>query len=114
MTPTTLVRKSVLTKMTYHSKAQPPKVTSEVAARIRARETEALAAGWSWELLWETRVWNIGTDGKNRTGLAALLRAGYDIGKITENHIEITTPSGLVHRFYHPDKEQPWIVTAGA
>ena len=91
-----------------------PKVNHEVAARIRAKQAQALAAGWSLELLWETRFWNIGSDGKNRPGLAALLKPGDDIGAVTKNCIEIIRPSGIIHRFYHPDHEQPWIVTAGA
>lgn len=114
MNPTTLERKLVLTTMTYHSKVHSPKVNPEIAARIRAREAEALAARWSWELLWGNRFWNIGTDGKNRPGLAALLSSQDNIGEITENYIEIITWSGIKHRFYHPDRKQPWIVTAGA
>ena len=53
--------------------APAPKVNPQVAARIRARENEALAAGWTMELLWEGRFWNFGVDGRNRPGLAAVL-----------------------------------------
>lgn len=89
----------------HHNKVDP-----EVAARIRAREEQALACGWSRDLLWDTRVWNIGSDGKNRPGLAALLSPKDYIGEITENYIEIINwPGGFKHRYYHPDRQQPWV-----
>lgn len=92
-----------------------PKVNPQVAARVRAREAEALAAGWSFEDLWESRFWNI-VDGMNRPGLVALMFPGDDLGEITKKYIEIIRSSGVVHRFYHPDRDHPWVkrVTAGA
>lgn len=83
------------------------KVKPEVAARIRAREAEALAAGWSFEDLWENKFWNI-VNGQNRPGLAALMHPGDDIGRITEKRIEIIRQSGVVHRFCRPETDKPW------
>ncbi len=93
---------------------QAPRVNPQAAARIRVREAEALAVGWTFEQLWESRFWNI-TNGRNRPGLAATMRPGDKLGEITENYIEIILKSGVVHRFYHPDRIQPWEkVSAGA
>ncbi len=78
-----------------------PKVTPKVAAQIRAREAEALAAGWAFEDLWKSRFWHI-VNRRNRPGLAALMHPGDKLGAITENYIEIIRRSGVVHRLYHP------------
>lgn len=83
------------------------KINPQVVARIRAREAEALAAGWTPEQLWESKVWNI-ISGRNQTGLAATMRLGDQLGLVTENYIEIIRRSGVVHRMYHPDRIQPW------
>ncbi|WP_066639214.1 hypothetical protein [Desulfolucanica intricata] len=82
---------------------QPAGVKPQIAARIRAREAEALALGWTGEELWETKFWNITPEG-NRPGLAAVLGPGQEIGRITELYIELYRDDifkgRLVQRFY--------------
>jgi len=82
------------------------RINPQVAARIRAREAETLAAGWDFGALWESRFWHI-VDGRNRPGLVALMHPGDKLGKITGDYIEIIRPSGVVHRLYHPDRDKP-------
>ncbi|TYO95149.1 hypothetical protein [Desulfallas thermosapovorans] len=83
-----------------------PKINPKVAARIRAREAEALAAGWAFGDLWESRFWHL-VNRRNRPGLAALMRPGDKLGAITKDYIEIVHRSGAVNKFYHPDRDKP-------
>lgn len=57
-----------------------------VAVKIRAREAEALAAGWTFAELWEARFW---PPPPARRGLAAVMRADREIGEITPEYIEL-------------------------
>jgi len=72
------------------------------AEEIQRIAPDAVARGWSPELLWEQRFWNICAGGENRPGLAALMRPGDRITDVTELYIE-TTNEGVKQRFYHPD-----------
>jgi|GEM_PF-3111280 len=82
-------------------------VNPQLPDQIRAREAEALAAGWTAEQLWEDRFWVI-RNGRNRPGLAALMKPGDDLEEITGLYIDIRRRSGVVHRLYHPDRDKPW------
>ena len=77
-----------------------------VKAEIQKIAPYAIARGWSPEMLWESRFWNI-VDGVNRTGLAACMRPGDRITAVTGDYIEISREEKKT-RFYHPDKEFPW------
>lgn len=74
----------------------------EVKAEIQKIVLEALSLGWKTEQLWVARFWNI-TEAGNRPGLAAVMRPGDRITKVTECFIAIEKPYGEVLRFYHPD-----------
>lgn len=80
----------------------------DIKAEIQKIALEAISLGWTPELLWETRFWNIIPGAGNRPGLAALMNPGDKLGEITGDYIEIIRPSGTVHRFYHPDRPYPW------
>ncbi|MGI6079264.1 MAG: hypothetical protein ACOYCB_14105 [Fastidiosipilaceae bacterium] len=77
-----------------------------IKAEIRRIAPDAIARGWTSEMLWENRFWNI-VDGVNRSGLAACMRPGDKITDVTGNYIEISREEKKT-RFYHPDKEFPW------
>ena len=79
----------------------------EVRAEIQRIALEAISLGWTPELLWEARFWNIVPGAGNRPGLAAVMRPGDKITEVTEDYIAITKASGIVQRFYHPDRP-PW------
>lgn len=81
-------------------------IKPEVAAEIRRIAPDAIARGWTSELLWEQKFWNI-VDGENQPGLAACMRPGDKITDVTGNYIEISREEKKT-RFYHPDKEFPW------
>lgn len=78
----------------------------EVEAEIRRIALDAIDQGWSPEMLWESRFWNI-VDGVNRTGLAACMRPGDVITNVTEDYIEICREDRRT-RFYHPDRDFLW------
>jgi len=80
-------------------------VSPEVKEEIRSVVLEALEAGWTPELLWEERFWNITLQG-NRPGLAAVMHKGDKIIEVKEDYIAIQRPSGVVHRFFHPDRKE--------
>lgn len=82
---------------------------SEIRAEIQRIALEALSLGWQPELLWEPRFWNATLERGNRPGLAALMKPGDKIIEVTEDYIAIERSSGMVHRFYHPDRPHPWI-----
>ncbi|HHY94540.1 MAG TPA: hypothetical protein GX513_05965 [Firmicutes bacterium] len=64
-----------------------PRIPDNVAEEIGRIEAEALALGWTHEELWEPRFWNIGTDGVNRPGLAAVMFPGYRIAEVTQKAV---------------------------
>lgn len=76
-----------------------------IEAEIRRIAQDAIALGWSPELLWGDR-WNI-VGIENRPGLAGCMRPGDKITAVTEDYIEILRGEHRT-RFYHPDKEFPW------
>ena len=80
----------------------------EVKAEIQRIALEAISLGWTPELLWEARFWNI-TEAGNRPGLAAVMRLGDTITEVTEDYIAIKSRFGVVNKFYHPDRPHPWI-----
>ena len=80
-------------------------LTPHIEAEIRRIALDAIAQGWTTELLWGDR-WNI-VNGKNRPGLAGCMRPGDRITAVTEDYIE-TANKGARLRFYHPDREFPW------
>jgi hypothetical protein len=80
----------------------------QVKAEIQKILLEALSCGWTTDLLWETRFWNI-TEAGNCPGLAAVMQPGDKLEEVTEGYIEIIRPSGVVHRFYRPGYPHPWI-----
>ena len=83
-------------------------INPEVEAEIRRIALDAISLGWSPELLWEQKFWNI-VNGENRPGLAACLRPGDVITDVTEDYIEIeNSRDGFKTKFYHPDREFPW------
>lgn len=82
-------------------------INPEVEAEIRRIALDAISLGWSPEMLWETRFWNV-KGIENRPGLAAVIGPGDTITEVTEKYIEITSRDGFKTRFYHPDKEFPW------
>lgn len=70
--------------------AQPspaPRIPDKVEEEIRRIEAEALALGWTHEELWEPCFWNIGPDGVNRPGLAAVMFPGNRIAEVTAEAI---------------------------
>lgn len=77
-----------------------------IKAEIRRIAPDAIARGWTSELLWGQEFWNI-MNGENRPGLAACMRPGDKITAVTEDYIEILRGEHRT-RFYHPDKEFPW------
>lgn len=89
----------------------PHKVDPEAKSRIRQEimriALKAVSLGWTPELLWEEKFWNI-KGVENRPGLIATMRPGDKIVEVTENYISIER-SGVVTRFYHPDRPHPWI-----
>ena len=74
---------------------------------IRSIVLDAMGAGWTPELLWMKEFWNVTPEG-NKSGLAAVMHPGDKITEVTENYIAIQRPSGVVHKFYHPDRRHPW------
>ena len=68
---------------------------------------KALALGWSRDRLYATGK---GPFDPTR-GLICYLKPGDRIGEVTMHSIEIVhpLPSGVRHRFYNPDVDQPWI-----
>lgn len=81
----------------------------EVKAEIQRIALEAVSLGWTPDLLWETRFWNITKTGINRPGLAAVMRPGDKIIEVTEDYIAIKSRFGVVNKFYHPDRPHPWL-----
>lgn len=79
-----------------------------VKAEIQRIALDALSLGWTTELLWEARFWNIKGESGNFPGLAAVMRPGDKIIEVAEDYIAIQKPSGVVHRFYHPGRSHPW------
>jgi hypothetical protein len=80
----------------------------QVKTEIQRVLLEALSLGWTPEMLWEARFWNV-TEAGNRPGLAAVMWPGDRIIEVTEDYIAIQRASGVVHRFYHPERPHPWI-----
>lgn len=64
------------------------KLNPTVAAKIRAMEAEALALGWTFQELWESRFWHMEELAVKR-GLASFLKPDWEIGEITAGFIEI-------------------------
>ena len=85
---------------------QSKQLKPEVEAEIRRIALDAISLGWSPELLWEQKFWNI-RGIENRPGLAACLRPEDTITDVTEDYIEISR-DGIKTRFYHPEREFPW------
>lgn len=72
-----------------------------IEAEIRRIAQDAIALGWSPELLWGDR-WNI-VGIENRPGLAGCMRLGEIVTDVTEDYIE-TKHNGVKLKFYHPDR----------
>lgn len=81
----------------------------QVKAEIQKILLEALSCGWTTDLLWEARFWNSIPGAGNRPGLAAVMRPGDKVIEVTEDYIAIKKPSGVVQKFYHPERPHPWI-----
>lgn len=81
----------------------------QVKTEIQKILLEALSLGWEAQQLWETRFWNIVPGAGNRPGLAACIRPEDRIIEVTEDYIAVQKPSGVVHKFYHPERSHPWI-----
>ena len=82
------------------------KIDQVVIDEIRSREAEALALGWTKELLYGEKRWNI-VNLQNRTGLAAIMQSYYEIGDITPDYIEtyrFRHGTKIVQKFLHPDR----------
>lgn len=77
----------------------------QVEAEIRRIAQDAIALGWTPELLFQSS-WNI-VGIENRPGLAGCMRTGDRITDVTENYIEISR-DGIKTKLYHPDREFPW------
>lgn len=87
---------------------RPRPLDPAVEAEIRRIALDAAECGWPPELLWEPRFWNIGERG-NRPGLAAFMHPGYRVLTVMPDCIEIETDEGRIQRFYHPDRDHPWL-----
>ena len=87
---------------------RPKPLDPAVEAEIRRIALDASEAGWTPDLLWEPRFWNI-VGMSNRPGLAACMRPGYKIAEVTPDCIEIETDEGNRQRFYNPDRDHSWL-----
>jgi hypothetical protein len=74
---------------------------------IRSIVLDAMAAGWTPELLWTETFWNVTPEG-NKSGLATVMRPKDKIVEVTPDYITIKRPSGVTHKFYHPGRRHPW------
>ncbi len=83
-------------------------VSPEAVTQVNAIKDRALSLGWTQAGLYQNRgrfKWLCGQD----YGLVCFLGNGETIGEITRQSIEIIKPSGVHHRFYNRDVNQPWI-----
>ncbi len=83
-------------------------VSLEAVTQVDAIRDKALSLGWTEAGLYQNRgkfKWPCGQD----YGLVCFLGKDERIGEVTRYSIEIIKPSGVRHRFYNRDVEQPWI-----
>ncbi|MCC6363127.1 MAG: hypothetical protein IT165_06350 [Bryobacterales bacterium] len=83
-------------------------VSPESAALVDAIRDGAIALGWTYESLYQTRGatrFPLGDD----YGLVCYLKPGDRIGEVTTYSIEIIRPNNVCQRFYSPNVDQPWI-----
>lgn len=85
------------------------KLRPEIKTEIQKIVLDAISCGWTVDMLWEARFWNPVPGAGNRLGLAAVMWPGDKIIEVTEDYIAIQRASGIVHRFYHPERLHPWI-----
>ena len=83
-------------------------VLPEAMAKVDVIRNKALGLGWTESGLYQTQGrfrFPCGQD----YGLVCYLEKDESIGEVTREYIEIISPSGVRHRFYNHDVEQPWI-----
>jgi hypothetical protein len=83
-------------------------ISAEAIATVDSISEQALSLGWKSE-----RLYGAGGHGvfDLHRGLVCFLKPGDMIGEVAAQSIVIIhpLPSGVRHRFYNPDVEQPWI-----
>lgn len=83
-------------------------VSPEAVAKVDAIRNDALSLGWTENGLYQNRGRFKLPCGQDY-GLVCFLGKDECIGEVTGQYIEIIRPSGIRHRFYNHDAEQPWI-----